>query len=148
MKNPEEIYGPYNGFRPSDPGNFWTPPVEGDEIAVEYFTGRSLSELNSAPFRVSQVSHIFRDATANSAAGACENEVPPEWAQVAKSVGALSFVQSQAEVFCTSTLLNDPPNDFTPYLLTAKHCGVNTPEDAQSLRVYWFYDNGDSPPAG
>ena len=61
MKNPDEIYGPYLDRGPSKDGKFWTPPVEGDGIIVEYFTpGRSpRSRSGNVPFQVSAIGHIF-----------------------------------------------------------------------------------------
>lgn len=61
MKNRDEIYGPYLDREPSKDGKFWTPPVEGDGIIVEYFTpGHSLrSKSGNVPFLVSAISHIF-----------------------------------------------------------------------------------------
>jgi hypothetical protein len=43
---------------------------------------------------------------------------------------------------CTGTLINDVPEDNTPYLLTARHCengtpGANEPGQAADVTVYW-----------
>lgn len=38
LKNAEEFYGPFEGRGPSGDGTFWTPPMEGDAVAIEYFT--------------------------------------------------------------------------------------------------------------
>lgn len=43
---------------------------------------------------------------------------------------------------CTGTLLNDVPGDYTPYVLTARHCengvlGGGAPSNASQLTVYW-----------
>src|SRR6185436_17252811 len=35
---PAEYYGPYEGHGPSADGTFWTPPVSGDTIVIEYVT--------------------------------------------------------------------------------------------------------------
>ena len=63
MKNPDEFYGPFEGRGPSGDGTFWTPPVEGEGVIVEYFTpDRSPRSKNSpSPFLVSEVSHVFRN---------------------------------------------------------------------------------------
>lgn len=63
MKNPDEFYGPFEGRGPSGDGTFWTPPVEGEGVIVEYFTpDRSPRSKNSpSPFLISEVSHIFRN---------------------------------------------------------------------------------------
>jgi hypothetical protein len=62
MKNPDEYYGPFEGRGPSNDGTFWTPPVAGEGVIIEYFIpGRSSRSKNSpSPFMVSEVSHVFR----------------------------------------------------------------------------------------
>jgi fimbrial isopeptide formation D2 family protein len=152
LKNPEEFYGPYEGRGPSGDGEFWTPPMEGDSIAIEYFTPTGVSDSASAPFQVPEISHIYRsldpnDDPDNAVAGACNLDVTNEWSEVAKSVGFLQFTSGRGEFACTGTLLNNPTNDQTPYLLTANHC-FQTQASAQSLRVYWFYNTGDTPASG
>jgi fimbrial isopeptide formation D2 family protein len=149
LKNPEEFYGPYVGRGPSVDGTFWTPPVKGDSVAIEYFTPTGVSDSANTPFQVPEISHIYRslfttENSFNSEAGSCNLDVTGEWAEVAKSVGHLQFTSHGAEYTCTGTLLNNPSNDQTPYLLTANHC-FNTQTEAQSLRVYWFYNTGDTP---
>jgi fimbrial isopeptide formation D2 family protein len=151
-KNPEEFYGPYEGRGPSGDGTFWTPPMEGDSVAIEYFTPTGAPDSTSTPFQVSEISHIYRSVFINedpdnAVAGSCNLDVTGEWAEVAKSVGHLQFTSGRFEYVCTGTLLNNPTNDQTPYLLTANHC-FQTQAAAQSLRVYWFYNTGDTPAPG
>ena len=95
----------------------------------------------------SQNRHIFKDVLETESAGLCNLEVNAEWTNVAKSVGMLQFVSGGGEALCSGTLLNDQASDQAPYLLTANHC-FSTQTEAQSLRVYWNYNSGDSPPAG
>ena len=62
LKNPGEIYGAYEGRGPSGDGAFWTPPVEGDGIVVEYFSPRRVrSRRSKPPFQIKEVSHIFQN---------------------------------------------------------------------------------------
>ncbi|HEX8142227.1 MAG TPA: Calx-beta domain-containing protein [Pyrinomonadaceae bacterium] len=143
-KNPDEFYGPYEGRGPSGDGSFWTPPMEGDEIVVEYFLPKSIAPSTEEAFQISEVSHIYTDPFAKAAAGSCNLEVTADWVNVAKSVGHLQFTKTNGEFICTGTLLNDSAQDFTPYLLTANHC-FSTQTEAQSLRVYWNYNTGDFP---
>lgn len=148
-KNPEEFYGPYEGHGQSEDGTFWTPPLEGDSVAIEYFTPTGVSDSTSVPFQVSEISHIYRSPTPyenpdNATAGSCNLDVNGQWSEVAKSVGHLQFTSGSGEYLCTGTLLNNASNDQTPYLLTANHC-FQTQASAQSLRVYWFYNTGDFP---
>lgn len=159
LKNPDEFYGPYEGKGPSGDGTFWTPPMEGEAVVIEYFTPHDASDSTAAaaPFQVLEISHIFRDpltkagenapVTNEAVASSCNLEVTTEWAEVAKSVGELQFTSGTSEFLCTGTLLNNQANDFTPYLLTANHC-FSTQVEAQTLRVYWNYNSGDVLPSG
>ncbi len=151
LKNPEEFYGPYEGKGASPDGTFWTPPVEGDGAVIEYFSPAGAIDSQVAPFQVSEISHIYRSLflkeSSQDAAGSCNLEVTSDWLEVAKSVGYLEFTSGGFEYACTGTLLNNQANDQTPFLLTANHC-FDTQAEAQSLRVYWNYNTGDSPPGG
>ena len=147
VKNPEEFYGPYEGRGLSEDGTFWTPPLAGEEVVIEYFTRSGAGASSEIPFSVSEISHTFKDVFAPDAAGLCNLEVTPEWANVAQSVGMLQFVTGAFEALCTGTLLNDQASDQTPYLLTANHC-FSAQTEAQTLRVYWNYNTGDDPPGG
>jgi len=144
LKNADEFYGPYEGRGPSEDGTFWTPPMAGEGVVIEYFTPSGQAEGARTPFKVSDISHIFTDV-ASPEAGSCNVEVPAQWANLAKSVGLLDFITGNNEALCTGTLLNDQASDQIPYLLTANHC-ISTQAEAQSLRVYWNYNSGDSPP--
>jgi hypothetical protein len=146
LKNPDDFYGPYEGRGLSPDGTFWTPPMKGDAIAVEYFTPPG-ANIAFTPFTVDEISHNFKDIFATDDAGACNLEVTAPWANLAKSVGALEFVTGGGVGLCTGTLLNDQASDQTPYLLTANHC-FSSQTEAQSLRVYWNYNTGADPPPG
>jgi len=148
MNDPSEFYGPYQGHGLSEEGTFWTPPVKGDSVVIEYFIPKAAANLQGTPFKISKIGHVFTDPlTPDPEAGACNLEVTAEWATVAKSVGRLEFVSSGGIGLCTGTLLSDTSFSQTPYLLTANHC-FDTQSEAQTLRVYWNYNTGDSPPAG
>jgi len=142
MANPDEYYGPYEGHGPSDDGTFWTPPMRGDAVAVEYFTPAGTRA--DAPFKILEVSHIYKDSRANDPADFCEQEVQTPWSFVKSSVGLLQFTTGGLEALCSGTLMNNAANDQKPYLLTANHC-IGTQTEAQSLRVYWDYNVGDFP---
>jgi lysyl endopeptidase len=154
MRNREEFYGPLEGGMLGD-RTFWTPPVTGEGIIIEYFIpdGPGWTPDQSARyFNISEVSHIYRspaDAfkpgeTTDEAAGACNLNVTTEWANVAKSVGHLQFTSGGGDFICTGTLLNTTSSSFVPYLLTANHC-FDTQAEAQSLRVYWNYNSPGLP---
>ena len=145
IKNPEEIYGPYEGTGESKDGSFWTPPMEGDGVAVEYFSPDP--NATGSPFEIREVSHIFQNPNLSPDAGVCNLDVTSSYANAAQAVGYLEFTTSEGEFICTGTLLNTRSSSFIPYLITANHC-FSTQSASQSLRVYWRYNSGDFPPAG
>lgn len=57
-RDAREVYGPYEGRGPSSDGTFWTPPVEGDSIVVEFYAPGPAAGRR-APFQIIEVSHIF-----------------------------------------------------------------------------------------
>jgi hypothetical protein len=145
-RNPEEVYGPFEGRGPLKDGTIWTPPVEGDSVVIEYFSPAGADDNGGSPFEVVQVSHIFADpvGAANSPAGSCNNEVSSSYANAASAVGHLQYTLPEGDFICTGTLLNTKGGSFIPYLITANHC-FSTQSAAQSLRVYWNYNTGDFP---
>src|SRR5258707_10684732 len=147
MSDPDEFYGPYEGRGASDDGTFWTPPLTGEGVVIEYFTPAGLT-FGDLPFRISEVSHNYKDLPRSTdSAGACNLEVPAEWGNVAKSVGLLDFMTGGFEALCTGTLLSDSDLNSDHQVLTANHC-ISTQSEAQSVTVYWNYSSGDVPPGG
>ena len=146
LSNPNEYYGPYEGRGPSADGTFWTPAIHGDTAVIEYFTPEK-NDTAKTPFKVFSIAHIYKDLSAEDAAGTCELDVTADWQNVAKSVGRIDFVSGGFVGTCTGTLLNDAASDQKPYFLTANHC-ISTQGEAQSATVYWNYNTGDNPPAG
>ncbi|HEX8289275.1 MAG TPA: FG-GAP-like repeat-containing protein [Pyrinomonadaceae bacterium] len=150
--DPNEIYGPYKKTGESETGEFWTPPVKGDSIVIEYFApDESAATKAKLPFLINEISHIYRDPFSDYEQKMgppdypqCAVNVPAEWSEVAKSVAHLQFVSGGSVYICTGTLLNSTIGDFDPILLTANHC-ISTAAEAQSLRAYWLYNSGDFP---
>lgn len=152
-QTPENFSGPYQQNGPNRDGTFWTPPLRGDSVVIEYFVPSAADKTRSVslPFRVKQLSHGFKDERAiipnvvqQEGAAACNASVPPEWSEAAKSVARLRFVEPLGEFLCTGTLLNTADNSGKPYVLTANHC-FSTQAAAQSLVATWLYDFGDDP---
>ncbi|MGQ0761242.1 MAG: pre-peptidase C-terminal domain-containing protein [Acidobacteriota bacterium] len=147
MNNPNEYYGPYEGRGLSEDGTFWTPPMKGDGVVIEYFVPKGAEGIQGMPFKVSRIGHVYADPIMPKVGG-CHNEVVAPWTDTAKSVGRLDFTTGGGIGLCTGTLLNDNvASTAIPYVLTANHC-FSTQTEAQSLRVWWNYNTGNSPPAG
>lgn len=58
------------------------------------------------------------------------------WRDEIPSVAAIS---TGGSVFCTGFMVNNLNQDFTPYFMTAYHCGIRS-NNAASLVVYWNYE--------
>ena len=69
----------------------------------------------------------------------CLDDFPQieNWEKEIQSVGLISIEGTR---LCTGVLLNNVRGDFTPYFLTARHCGINA-ENAGSVVVHWNYEN-------
>ena len=141
--NPDFFFGPYEGRGPWNDGTFWTPALPGDQVVIEY-TSPAGTENDHAPFEISELGHIYKEQLPNDPAGACNLEVPSEWANVAKSVGMLQFIKNDFVALCTGTLLNDSDTTQDHHVLTANHC-IQGQSEAQSVTVYWNYTTGDTP---
>ena len=135
--NLDDVYGPYVGKGPFEKSDFWTPPIEGEQITIEYFNPEGV-QIPSAPFLINELSHLFKDPL-QLKVGSCHNDIPSAWVSLAKAVGGIDYIAGPDELWCTGTLLSNQSNDYTPFFLTAEHCGVNN-SNAQTVRVWWFYD--------
>jgi hypothetical protein len=65
MNDADDAYGAFEGRGVLGNGEFWTPPVSGEGIVIEYVephkANSSRRRKKVVPFRVTQISHIFRD---------------------------------------------------------------------------------------
>ncbi len=63
LENTDEVYGPYEGDGLSSDNSFWTPPVVGDGIVIEYFNSdqQTRAGANILPFRITEINHMFRN---------------------------------------------------------------------------------------
>ncbi len=105
-----------------------TTLIVGDEAVIEY------AEPANAEFRgtfsVSKVFHGYRTfgyksiLTGFGSSGNCENNVNcpigNDWQKEKRAVVVLVAGAS----FCSGSLLNNPLQDTTPFLITAHHCGT------------------------
>src|SRR5262249_61084028 len=161
--NPDDYHALHipgdDGLDVTGKNEFWTPPLRGEEVVVEYLASATAQDTpadqQSSPFTIDQVTHIFLDPRATRSAGGvqqdgpglCNANVPAEWGEAAKSVGMLQFTTPKGEFVCSGVLLNNARNDGTPYVLTANHC-LSRMEYTGTGTMYWLYDTGDRPTNG
>jgi hypothetical protein len=148
----------FHGASEVESDEFWTGSFFGDRVRIEYLVPAGAA-ADALPFTVDSLQHYYMDPVAKLArslvgekddAGSCENDVTcyPEWADVAKAVAGIDFIDSGGSFFCSGQLLTDNAEDFTPYFLTANHC-ISKQKSAASAEFFWFYQtptcNGTPP---
>jgi lysyl endopeptidase len=136
----EHVEGPYTQANRSQAGSLWTPVIEGDEIVVELFVP---TNAGRASILISKVNKGYRGFTKvgllGNSEGTCNIDVVcPEgnpWGDQIRAVTAYTINGTEA---CTGTMMNNTALDFTPYVLSANHCGVST-ANAATIVAYWNF---------
>jgi hypothetical protein len=133
------VFGPFTAKGPWGTGEFWSGTVDGDTAVIEFHKN---TDENKQGFEIFEISHIlaeldWRLRSAEPDVLNCENDAScyndPE-----KNAVARILFNNNGSFLCTGTLLNNLPQDGTPYFLTANHC-VNSQAVAQTVEAYWFY---------
>ena len=145
----EDYYeGPYDHRDNEEHGQLWVPVVPGDQAVVELYVPGSVQE--EPALELSQVGCGYRgvffpsdddEDHAVPKQGSCNNDVIcPEgdpWRDEIRSVARYTVNGSG---LCTGTMIKDVPGSFTPFFLSAAHCGVNS-GNAASVVVYWNFES-------
>lgn len=153
--------GPFTRSTQKSSNEFWTPTIFTDEVRVEYTLPPTVDP--SAPgsqITIDGLSNQYRslpgmsgDTGKEPVELSCHLDVScyQNWANEAESVGALTYISNPAagQFFCSGSLLNRVPQDWTPLFQTARHCGVDTQTEADSVLITWNYQtstcNGTPP---
>ncbi len=64
----------------------------------------------------------------------------PQIAAYESEIQSVGLITIEGTKVCSGVLLNNVKQDFTPYFLTARHCGINA-ENASSVVVHWNFNN-------
>ena len=64
----------------------------------------------------------------------------PQIGDFEAEIQSVALITIEGTRVCTGVLLNNVRQDFTPYFLTARHCGINS-INAPSVVVHWNYEN-------
>lgn len=129
--------GPYTGKGPYGDGSFWSEPVEGDSVVVEW-TG---PEGERPDFLLDRAAQEWAAGSGGGSSGSCHLDVTcyAEWSNEARAVASIEFVGDDGGVyFCSGALLNTKRSEVAPLFLTANHC-VSSAEEAKSVVSYWGY---------
>src|SRR5262249_27952649 len=133
------VFGPFTNKGPWASGEFWSGTVDGDTIVIEFY---EKTDEGGQGFEIFEISHIlteldWRLRSSEPNVLNCEVDASCYSDAEKNAIGRIVFNDGGPRV-CTGTLLNDLPQDGTPFFLTASHC-VNTQAIAQTVEVYWFY---------
>jgi hypothetical protein len=166
---PVGIAGPYTGAGIFDDGEFWSEPVQGESITLEYLPADPDSGLEPE-FRIDSLSHLFRSVMRNPDAAAIVNADAPglsdsisltasnplntavqntcspdvscfsNWQPQASAVASITFIQNGASYLCSGALIADPSISRQPYFLTANHC-VSDDLTARTVVAHFQYQS-------
>ncbi len=139
--------GPYTFEDNESYEQFWSAPLPGGDVAIELFLPGNVSK-DSVELKLTKVSTGFRDVFQRyngdgliPKQGACNNDVVcpvgDPWRDEIRSVAAYTMGGTDT---CTGTMIMDAARSFTPYFLTADHCGVRT-ANAATMVTIWNYES-------
>ena len=136
------LIGPYGPEHNKSHDQLWTPIIYTDHIVLEvHLKSANRDELS---MNISYVNHDFV-GFGLAESGSCNLDVlcgatdgfamVDNYRDIIQSVGVYTL---NGNLNCTGFLVNNTNNDFTPYFMTADHCGVTNNSDA-SVVVYWNF---------
>lgn len=140
--NGKDVIRPFTAADNKDHGQLWTPIISGSSAYLELRVPSAVAD--KVDLEIGSINAAFVDPEnpfANAKSGACNIDVVcPQgdgWRDQIRSVGAYTRLGVD---YCSGSLVNNAKNDGKPYFLTANHC-VNTEQHANSVVVYWNYQN-------
>ncbi len=139
--------GPYTADDNQAYKQFWSAPLPGGDVAIELFVPNNVKGITE--LELTKVSTGFRDVFKRyngdgliPKQGSCNNDVVcpvgDPWRDEIRSVSRYSINGSG---LCTGTLVMDAERSFTPYYLTAAHCGVTNDTVAATIVTFWNYES-------
>ena len=146
---PGYYQGAYTAADNPRSGEFWTPVVPGEQATIELFV--PTDARGELALGIGAAARGFQDVfklrggpgmRPKDGQGSCNIDVACSqgnpYRDVQRSVVVYSYRESGDMPACTGTLLNDVPRSFRPYVLTASHCGIETPS---SVVTYFNYES-------
>jgi hypothetical protein len=146
-----KVLGAFTSLNNKPNAAFATQLLLGDVAILEYY--EPASSRGQGIVSVSEVSHAYRSvAFAVNAqkdfgdSDFCEININcPEgsdWQDEKRGVARISVKMGINSYWCTGSLINNVRQDFTPYFLTADHCGTSA--TAWDFSHWVFYFNYES----
>ena len=145
--NPDktQIIGAFTERNNTESGLFATELIGGSTCIMEYYEPSRC--IGMSTLNISEVAYVYRDYHVGTKefgdAGTCEVNVNcsegTNWQNQKKGVARIFLKVGTQYGWCSGTLINDQPQDCTPYFLTADHCGESA--SAADLSQWVFYFN-------
>ena len=139
------VEGPYMAKHRAADGGLWTPVIPGEEIIIELYEPDDVS--GQSVVEIGRVNHGYRGFEGSNkvggdkAHGACNiDAICPQGDSFRDQIRSVARYTRDGTFLCTGQLLNNTTEVFTPYFLTAFHCGIN-PDNAESMVFYWNYES-------
>lgn len=144
----KHILGAFTSENNKDHGLFSTGLIPGDMILFEYYEPFG---AGTARLTVGEIAWHYKNYHHNrdlSTSDYCEVNVncSPEgdnWQNQKRGVARIYVKEGSSFFWCTGTLINNTRRDWTPYFLTAEHCGDGA--NADDYLQWIFYFNFEAP---
>jgi subtilisin-like proprotein convertase family protein len=141
-----DVMRPFTHNDNADHNELWTPPIRGDELIIEVTLPAAevpnlQLELGSVNIGYRRFMDIVDPNEIAPRSGSCNVDVVcPVGDPWDLDIPSVAVISTGGSTFCTGFMVNDVPQDLTPYFMTANHCGVNS-GNAASLVTFWNYQN-------
>ncbi|MEJ5384140.1 MAG: serine protease [Fimbriimonadales bacterium] len=149
-------FGPYTSPTLNEDGTWWSTIIFGDTIGLEFYLPAEYTAPPSVLPRIVGALYCYKDLTGSDfypQSGDCHTDLMcyPSWANSieGRAIGLILFSSSGDSFLCTGALIVRDIGDFSPILMTARHC-LGTQAEANTAVIIWFYQsqtcNGKNPP--
>ncbi len=136
----KHVEGPYTSRDRSHRGSLWTPIIVGDEIVVELFVPTGASQPVVEIGKVNKGYRSFGKGGADKQGGCNNDVICPEGDDWRDQIRSVAWYSSSGVDLCSGQLVNNTAQDFTPYFLSANHCGVSSDND-DTMVFYWNFES-------
>lgn len=138
------VQGPFT-IEDAAEGYFVLPPINSDSLIFEFNGKQNRSTLPN--IRISDVLLLDRPLFENrnkgfGGSGDCEVDINcsegEQWKIQKQSVVRILLRIGSQAYWCSGSMINNTENDYTPYLLTADHCGHDASENDLEQWIFYF----------
>ena len=139
----KNVEGSYTARNRTPAGSLWTPLIDGNEMVVEVFVPKGVSQPRLEIRKANRGYRGFgKTGILGGSEGLCETDVIcPEGNSFRDQIRAVNAYTINGTGACTGTLMNNTALDRRPFILSANHCGVNSAAIASTVVVFWNFQS-------